>query len=78
MISLKKKNNEIIVPIVITIILIAIYALYFILIYFALGWNFLSILLGVVTLFITYIMIKVCRERIKEIKEGEEDDLSKY
>jgi hypothetical protein len=23
-------------------------------------------------------MIKVCLERIKEIKEGEEDDLSKY
>ncbi|MBQ8246838.1 MAG: hypothetical protein IJZ42_06870 [Lachnospiraceae bacterium] len=34
--------------------------------------------LGIVPLLFGSVMIKVCVERIKEIKEGEEDDLSKY
>ncbi len=75
---MKKHNSEIIAPIVISVTLIGIYALYFIIILFALGWNFLSLLLGLGTLCITYCMVKVCRERLQEIKEEEKDDLSKY
>jgi hypothetical protein len=35
-------------------------------------------LLGILPLVFVFIIIRVCVERIKEIKEGEEDDLSKY
>ena len=35
-------------------------------------------LLGIIPLAFTAVMLKVCIERINEIKKGEEDDLSKY
>ena len=35
-------------------------------------------LLGIIPLALSAVMLKVCIERIKEIKKGEEDDLSKY
>lgn len=38
----------------------------------------LTVIFFVVPIFIGVMMIKVCIERIKEIKGGEEDDLSKY
>ena len=34
--------------------------------------------LGIIPLIFSAVMLKVCIERIKEIKEGEEDDISKY
>ena len=34
--------------------------------------------LGVIPLVLSIVMIKVCMERIDEIKKGEEDDLSQY
>ena len=34
--------------------------------------------LGILPLVFSVIMVRVCIERIKEIKKGEEDDLSKY
>jgi hypothetical protein len=33
---------------------------------------------GIIPLVFSVIMVKVCIERINEIKKGEEDDLSKY
>jgi len=38
-------------------------------------WKYI---LGVIPFALSIIMVKVCRERIDEIKGGEEDDLSKY
>ena len=38
----------------------------------------LKCLLGIIPLAFTAVMLKVCIERINEIKKGEEDDLSKY
>jgi len=35
-------------------------------------------LLGIIPLVLSAVMLKVCIERINEIKKGEEDDLSKY
>ena len=35
-------------------------------------------LLGIIPLALSAVMLKVCIERINEIKKGEEDDLSKY
>lgn len=34
--------------------------------------------LCVIPLVLSAVMVKVCRERIHEIKKGEEDDLSQY
>ena len=66
-----------IAPIVISVIIILYYVVYFgILIALLYGvWKWL---LGIIPLALSAVMIKVCIERIKEIKKGEEDDLSKY
>jgi len=66
-----------IAPIVISVIIILYYVVYFgILIALLDGvWKWL---LGIIPLALSAVMLKVCIERIKEIKKGEEDDLSKY
>ena len=64
-------------PIVVSVIIILYYVIYFgILITLLEGiWKYV---LGIVPLIFSAVMVKVCIERIKEIKEGEEDDISKY
>ena len=70
----KKKMTA---PIVITIIMILYYVIYFgFLITLIDGiWKYA---LGIIPIIFSIIMVKVCIERINEIKKGEEDDLSKY
>ncbi len=70
-------KNKMIAPIVISVIIILYYVVYFgILIALLDGvWKWL---LGIIPLALSAVMLKVCIERIKEIKKGEEDDLSKY
>ncbi len=66
-----------IAPIVVTILIVLYYVVYF---------GFLISLLegvwkcalGIIPLAFSAVMVKVCIERINEIKKGEEDDLSKY
>ena len=72
-----KKSKKMIAPILISVIIILYYVLYFGILMALLGgiWKYV---LGIVPLLFAGVMIKVCAERIKEIKEGEEDDLSKY
>ncbi|MBE5885723.1 MAG: hypothetical protein E7284_04875 [Lachnospiraceae bacterium] len=72
-----KKSKKMIAPILISVIIILYYVLYFGILMALLGgiWKYV---LGIVPLLFGSVMIKVCVERIKEIKEGEEDDLSKY
>lgn len=74
MIEHKKK---LIAPIVVSIIMVLYYVVYFgILIALIDGiWKWL---LGIIPLAFSAVMLKVCIERINEIKKGEEDDLSKY
>ena len=70
-------KKKMIAPIIVTIIMVLYYVVYF---------GFLMTLLpgiwkyafGIVPIVFVVIMIKVCIERINEIKEGEEDDISKY
>ena len=64
-------------PIVVSVIIILYYVVYFgILITLLEGiWKYV---LGIVPLIFSAVMVKVCIERIKEIKEGEEDDISEY
>ena len=66
-----------IAPIVASVIFITYYVVYFgFLISLLSGiWPYL---LGIVPLAFSILMIKVCIERIHEIKKGEEDDLSQY
>ena len=73
----KLYKNKMIAPIVISVIIILYYVVYFgILIALIDGiWKWL---LGIIPLAFTAVMLKVCIERINEIKKGEEDDLSKY
>ena len=71
------KKKKMIAPIIVTIIMILYYVIYFGFLMTLLEgiWKYLF---GMIPLIFSIIMIYVCVERIKEIKEGEEDDLSKY
>ena len=70
-------KNKMIAPIIVTIIVVLYYIIYFgFLITLIEGiWKYL---LGIIPILFSIIMIKVCIERINEIKKGEEDDISKY
>jgi len=70
-------KKKLIAPIVVSIIMVLYYVVYFgILIALLDGiWKWL---LGIIPLALSAVMLKVCIERINEIKKGEEDDLSKY
>ena len=74
---MKLYKNKMIAPIVISVIIILYCVVYFgILIALLDGvWKWL---LGIIPLALSAVMLKVCIERINEIKKGEEDDLSKY
>ena len=70
----KKKMTA---PIVITIIMTLYYVIYFGFLITMLDgiWKYA---LGIIPIIFSIIMVKVCIERINEIKKGEEDDISKY
>ena len=72
--SHKKKMTA---PIVVTIIVVLYYVVYFGFLITLLNgiWKYA---LGIIPLIFSAVMVKVCIERINEIKKGEEDDLSKY
>ena len=74
---MKSHKRKIIAPIIVTVIMVLYYVVYFgFLMWLVYGiWRYL---LGVFPLVFSALMIKVCIERIKEIKKGEEDDISKY
>ena len=71
------KNKKYTAPIVVTVIMVLYYIAYFGLLISLLDgvWKYA---LGLVPLAFSAVMIKVCSERIDEIKKGEEDDLSQY
>ena len=70
-------KKKIIAPIIVTALMVLYYVVYF---------GFLASLLegiwkyvfGIIPLIFAVVTICVCIERIKEIKKGEEDDISKY
>ena len=74
---MKSHFKKMIAPIVVTVIMALYYIVYFgFLIWFLEGvWRYA---LGIVPLALIAVTVMVCIERIKEIKKGEEDDLSKY
>ncbi len=74
---MKRNCKKLIAPIIITAILILYFIVYFGFLITLLS-GFLQYLLGVVPLALAAVTVYVCVERIKEIRSGEEDDLSKY
>ena len=69
--------KKMLAPIIISVIIVLYFAAYFGLLIFVIDgiWKYA---LGIIPLLLSVLMVKVCIERIKEIKKGEEDDLSKY
>lgn len=71
-------EKKMIAPIIITILAIIYYVFYFCLLITLLEQVLLKLLFGVIPAALAATMIYVCVQRIKEIRSGEEDDLSKY
>ncbi len=74
---MKSHKSKMIVPIVVSVIVIIYYIAYFgfLISLFDSAWKYV---LGILPLLFSAVMVKVCIERINEIKKGEEDDISKY
>ena len=70
-------RKKMIAPIVVSVIMILYYVVYFgFLITLRSGiWKYV---LGIIPFAFSVLMLKVCIERINEIRKGEEDDISKY
>jgi hypothetical protein len=70
-------KNKMVAPIIITILMVLYYVVYFgFLISLLEGiWKYA---LGIIPIVFSTVSIYVCMDRIREIKEGFEDDLSKY
>ena len=70
-------KKKMIAPILVTVIMIVYYIAYFGFL-ITLVEGFFKYALGIIPLAFSVVMVKVCVERIKEIKKGEENDLSQY
>ena len=70
-------KKKMLAPIIVTVIMVLYYSVYFgFLISLLEGmWRYA---LGIFPAAFSMVTIKVCVDRIKEIKKGEEDDLSQY
>ena len=64
-------------PIIVTILMVLYFGIYFGFLISLVGgvWKWL---LGILPPLFAGLMVKVCIDRIKEIRKGEEDDLSQY
>ena len=74
---MKSHKEKMVAPIIVSIIMILYYMIYFGFLISVLDgiWRYI---LGIVPIAFSLLMVKVCIERINEIRKGEEDDLSKY
>ena len=70
-------GKKMIAPIIVTVIMVLYYVVYFGFLISSLD-NMWKYALGIIPLVFSAVMVKVCIERINEIKKGEEDDISKY
>ncbi|MBR4049392.1 MAG: hypothetical protein IKK09_02740 [Clostridia bacterium] len=74
---MKIHRRKMIAPVVISVLVILYYVVYFGFLISLLDgiWKYAF---GIFPVVISAVMVKVCIERINEIKKGEEDDISKY
>lgn len=75
--DMKDKKKKLIAPILVTVLMMIYYVVYFGFLMSLLS-GFAKYALGILPLAFSAVMVKVCIERIQEIKKGEEDDLSQY
>ena len=77
MTNMKTNKKKFSAPIVVTVFMVTYYVVYFGFLLALLPgiWKYV---LGILPLALSAVMVKVCIERIQEIKKGEEDDLSQY
>ena len=71
------KRKKMVAPILVTVIMVLYYIVYFGFL-MTLCEGIWAYVLGIIPFVFSLVMIAVCIERIKEIKKGEEDDISKY
>lgn len=76
--NMKKYINKIIAPIIISLLMIVYVAFYFTFLIYTIPFLYLKILFGIIPIALIGAMVYTLIQRIKEIKGGEEDDLSKY
>ena len=74
----KEHRRKMIAPIVITVILLIYLAVYLVMMFTAATFNFWFILLAIPLIAAGIGLVFTLRERIREIKKGEDDDLSNY
>lgn len=74
---MKAKDKKMIAPIIISVIVVGYYILYFAILLSLLD-GISRFVFGIIPIILSIVMIRVCIERINEIKGGEEDDISKY
>ena len=74
---MKSHVKKMIAPIIVTVLLILYYVVYFGILLAQLD-GIWKLVLGLIPLALCALIVKVCIERINEIRKGEEDDISKY
>ena len=74
---MKPNKKKMLAPIIVSVLVILYYVFYFGLLILLLEgvWKYAF---GILPIIFSVVMVKVCIERIDEIKGGEEDDISKY
>ena len=72
-----KHGKKMVAPIIATVLIIIYFIFYFTMIITTVE-GLAKYVLGIIPLVFVFVIVKVCIDRIKEIKEGEEDDLGKY
>ena len=73
----QEHKKKVVAPIMVTLSIVLYYIFYFCFLMAMLDGVF-KYALGIIPIVFAVVMIKVCIERINEIKGGEEDDISKY
>ncbi|MBR3844076.1 MAG: hypothetical protein IKM39_01055 [Clostridia bacterium] len=70
-------NKKMIAPILITVLIVLFYLFYLGIIVWLIDgiWQYI---IGLVPVILAGVLIAICFQRIKEIRSGEEDDLSQY
>ena len=74
---MKKHTKKMLAPIIVTVLMVLYYGVYFGFLISLLGGVWMYVF-GIFPLVLSAVTVKVCIERINEIKKGEEDDISKY
>ena len=72
-----KHKKKIAVPIIVTVLMVLYFCIYFGFL-ISLVDGIWKVLLGILPPVFAGVMVKVCIDRIREIRKGEEDDLSQY